>query len=124
MNYVERTKLRRECARLIRANTLAQDADKGRGAYKVPQNVAKRIEDIVDGDSARLIDSDFAEIMQDSGFHRDVTGDPRRKPGNWITGGRTIHGGEEVTDWVPNARFWSLLCAIVATYGPTMTLDC
>ncbi|WP_282118538.1 hypothetical protein [Ruegeria atlantica] len=117
MNYVQ--KLRRECSRLIRANTFAQDADNGRGAYRVPRPVAERIESIIDGDSARLIDSSFYDIMQDAGFHRDVTGDPRRKPGHWVTGGRTSHGGEEVTDWVPHPRFWTLLTAIISTHRAT-----
>ena len=109
--------MRRECVRLIRANTFAQDADNGRGAYRVPRAVASKIQRIIDGDSLRAIDSDFSEIMQDAGFYRDVTGDPRRKPGQWMTGGRTHHGGEEVTDWVPNHRFWPLLKAVVATFG-------
>ncbi|MCL6283627.1 hypothetical protein M3P21_08795 [Ruegeria sp. 2012CJ41-6] len=118
MKYAERTKLRRECSRLIRCFTLAQDADRGRSAYKVPRTVAKKIEDIVDGDSARLMSSNFSEIMQDAGFYRDITGDPRRNPGNWVTGGRTIHGGEPVSKWEPGHRFFPLLRAIVAMYGP------
>ena len=103
MNYVVRTKLRRECSRLIRAFTHAQDCDKGRSAYKVPTAIAKRIESIVG--------ADFSEVMQDAGYYRP----PGKR--QWATGGRTRHGGEPVTYLRLNSRFWTLLSAIVTTYG-------
>ncbi|WP_209833785.1 hypothetical protein [Ruegeria sp. HKCCE3926] len=109
--YIERTKQRRECARLIRAMTTNLDLKYGRGAYRIPIKVAKRLEEIVG--------QDFSDIMQDAGFYRDATGRSHGKPGIWRTGGRTQHAGESIRDWNPKtARFWAMLGAAMGHFAP------
>ncbi|WP_298845978.1 hypothetical protein [uncultured Ruegeria sp.] len=76
----------------------------------MPIRVAARI--------AEIVGRDFSDIMQDAGFYRDTTEDPRRNPGVWKTGGRTSHGGEPIRDWAPADRFWAMLGAVMGHFAP------
>ncbi|WP_425080059.1 hypothetical protein [Ruegeria denitrificans] len=109
--YLERTNQRRQVGRLIRGMTFNLDLINGRGAYRIPAKIAKRLDEI--------IGQDFSDIMNDAGFYRDSTGDSRRNPGSWKTGGRTNHGGESAKDWVPSERFWPVLSAVMGHFAPT-----
>lgn len=108
--YLDRTRQRRECARLLRAVTANLDLKHGRGAYRIPVEIAERLEEI--------IGEDTKEVLQDSGFYRDTTGDTKRKTAEFKTGGRTLHGGELIRDWVPSDRFWVALSAVMGHFAP------
>jgi len=110
--YLDRTRQRKECARLLRAVTANLDVKHGRGAWRISGKIATRLEEI--------ICEDTSEVLQDAGFYRDTTGHPRRNPGVWMTGGRTNHGGESAKDWVPSDRFWPVLRAVMGRFAPSV----